>query len=136
MDMIEIQVQDLTGNWRTYSLTQNISALITEAMRSLKCQFPDQRERAVDGNGRLVDLMRYNVKFISKRRSSVLPNQEYGDECCCIGKTLWINEQRSFSGRVDQRREHQRQQEDRDGGLADGIKKPQSEDWAYVIRVS
>ncbi len=57
MDMIEIQLQDLSGNWRTYSLTQNISALITEAMRSLKWQFPDQRVRAVDGNGRLVDMM-------------------------------------------------------------------------------
>jgi hypothetical protein len=57
MDMIEIQVQDTTGNWRTYSITQNISALITEAMRSLKWQFLDQRIRAVDRNGRLVDLM-------------------------------------------------------------------------------
>jgi len=57
MDMIEIQVQDTTGNWRTYTITQNISALILEAMRSLKWQFPDQRVRAVDHNGRLVDLM-------------------------------------------------------------------------------
>jgi hypothetical protein len=56
MDMIEIQVQDTTGNWRTYSVTQNISALIITAMRSLKDQFPDQRVRAVDGSGRLVDL--------------------------------------------------------------------------------
>jgi hypothetical protein len=55
MGMIEIQVQDTTGNWRTYSMTQNVSALITEAMRSLKWQFPEQRVRAVDGNGRLVD---------------------------------------------------------------------------------
>lgn len=57
MDQIEIQVQDLSGNWRTYSVTQNISALIIEAMRSLKWQFPEQRVRAVDGNKRLVDLM-------------------------------------------------------------------------------
>lgn len=56
MDIIEIQIQDMTGNWRTYTTTQNISALIIEAMRSLKRQFPDQRVRAVDGNGRLVDL--------------------------------------------------------------------------------
>jgi hypothetical protein len=57
MDMIEIQVQDTTGNWRTYSVTQNISALIVTAMRSLKDQFPDQRVRAVDGDRRLVDLI-------------------------------------------------------------------------------
>jgi hypothetical protein len=57
MDMIEIQVQDTTGNWRTYSVTQNISALIISAMRSLKDQFPDQRVRAVDESGRLVDLI-------------------------------------------------------------------------------
>ncbi len=57
MDQIEIQVQDTTGNWRTYSVTQNFSTLITEAMRSLKWQFPEQRVRAVDVNGRLVDFM-------------------------------------------------------------------------------
>ncbi len=57
MDQIEIQLQDTTGNWRTYSVTQNISTLIISAMRSLKDQFPDQRVRAVDGNGRLVDLI-------------------------------------------------------------------------------
>ena len=57
MDMIEIQVQDTTGNWRTYSVTQNISAFIISAMRSLKDQFPDQRVRAVDESGRLVDLI-------------------------------------------------------------------------------
>lgn len=56
MDMIEIQVQDTTENWRTYSVTHNISALIIEAMRTLKWQYPEQRVRAVDGNGRLVDL--------------------------------------------------------------------------------
>jgi hypothetical protein len=57
MDMIEIQVQDTTGNWRTYSVTQNISALVINAMKSLKGRFPDQRVRAVDGSGRLVDLI-------------------------------------------------------------------------------
>jgi hypothetical protein len=57
MDMIEIQVQDTTGNWRTYSMTHNVSALIMEAMRSLKWQFPDQRVRAVDENGRVVDFI-------------------------------------------------------------------------------
>ena len=57
MDMIEIQVPDTTGNWRTYSMTQNVSALIKEAMRSLKDHFPDQRVRAVDGDLKLLDLI-------------------------------------------------------------------------------
>lgn len=57
MDMIEIQLQDLSGNWRTYTITQNISTLIVEAMRSLKWQFPSQRVRAVNMDGRLVDMI-------------------------------------------------------------------------------
>jgi hypothetical protein len=57
MDQIEIQVQDQTGNWRTYSVTQNNSVLILEAMKTLKCQFPNQRVRAVNENGQLVDLL-------------------------------------------------------------------------------
>ncbi len=57
MEFIEIQVQDTTGNWRTYSLTQNISAMVMEAMRQLKWQFPDRRVRAVDGNGRMIDVI-------------------------------------------------------------------------------
>lgn len=57
MDFIEIQVQDTAGNWRTFNLSQNNSAMILAAMKALKWQFPDQRVRAVDGNGRLIDLM-------------------------------------------------------------------------------
>jgi hypothetical protein len=56
MDRIDIQAQDETGNWRTYSITQNISPLIITAMKSLKEQFPHQRIRAVDKDGRLVDI--------------------------------------------------------------------------------
>lgn len=57
MDFIAIQLQDLTGNWRTYSLTQNNSLLIIQSMRSLKEQFPECRIRAVDIDGRLVDIL-------------------------------------------------------------------------------
>lgn len=57
MDQVEIQVQDLTGNWRTYSITKNISAFVISAMKSLKDQFPEQRVRALDGSGRLIDLI-------------------------------------------------------------------------------
>lgn len=57
MERIEIQAQDLTGNWRTYNTTMNISALILDSMKSLKHQFPDCRIRAIDENGRLIDFM-------------------------------------------------------------------------------
>ena len=57
MDMISIQLQDISGNWRTYQVTQNNSLLIIQAMRSLKEQFPERRVRAVDGNERLVDIL-------------------------------------------------------------------------------
>lgn len=57
MDMIEIQVQDETGNWRTYSYTQNIPTLYRDGMRQLQWQFPDARIRAIDSNGRVVDIL-------------------------------------------------------------------------------
>lgn len=58
MDLIEIQAQDETGNWRTYnSLMINNSQLILLAMKQLKEQFPDKRVRAIDQNGRLIDIL-------------------------------------------------------------------------------
>ena len=57
MDLIQIQAQDTTGNWRTYSRTQNSSQLILREMNNLKNNFPDRRIRAVDSNGRLVDIL-------------------------------------------------------------------------------
>lgn len=58
MEHVEIQVQDSTGNWRTYSVQmQNNSLMIQMAMKALKDQFPDQRVRAVDQDGRLIDVM-------------------------------------------------------------------------------
>lgn len=57
MDNINLQVQDETGNWRTYTVTQNNSQLIIMGMRQLQWQFPDKRIRAVDSNGRLVDIL-------------------------------------------------------------------------------
>jgi len=56
-DNIQVQVQDDTGNWRTYQITTNNSQMIRSAMRQLKEQFPDNRVRAVDMDGRLVDMM-------------------------------------------------------------------------------
>lgn len=57
MDRIDIQTQDTTGNWRTYnSIFSATSMQIQMAMKQLKNQFPDQRVRAVDENGHLVDI--------------------------------------------------------------------------------
>lgn len=56
-DNIQVQVQDDTGNWRTYQITTDNSQMIRAAMRQLKMQFPDNRVRAVDMDGKLVDMM-------------------------------------------------------------------------------
>lgn len=58
MEDVEIQAQDTTGNWRTYHITNtsNSQRILIE-MRSLKSRYPDFRVRAVDGNGRLIDLL-------------------------------------------------------------------------------
>ncbi len=55
-DNIYIQVQDLSGNYRTYRvLTRNDSAQIKQAFRELKFQFPDSKMRAVTETGSVVD---------------------------------------------------------------------------------
>ena len=55
--MVQIQLQDSTGNWRTYHVTNNIPAMIISGMRQLKGQYPDHRVRAVNENGSLVDIL-------------------------------------------------------------------------------
>jgi hypothetical protein len=55
-ERIEIQIQD-GGNWRTIHITFNNSQLILNEMKNLKQRYPDKRVRAIDANGRLVDLM-------------------------------------------------------------------------------
>jgi len=55
--MVQIQLQDTTGNWRTYHVTQNNSQRILSEMQQLSSRFPDQRVRAVDMDGRLVDIL-------------------------------------------------------------------------------
>jgi hypothetical protein len=58
MDRVDIQVQDISGNWRTYNVIMSATSMqIQMAMKQLKDQFPEQRIRAVDDNGRLVDLL-------------------------------------------------------------------------------
>jgi hypothetical protein len=57
MGNIYIQVQDDTGNWRTYTVTNDQDLLIISAMNQLKTQFPDKRIRAVDERGSLVNIL-------------------------------------------------------------------------------
>lgn len=56
-DDIQLQIQDDTGNWRTCHVTRNIPAMIISGMRQLKGQYPDHRVRAVNEDGRLVDIL-------------------------------------------------------------------------------
>jgi hypothetical protein len=56
MDMVQVQLQDETGNWRTYSYTQNVPLLYRDNMRQLQWQFPNARIRTVDSNGRVIDI--------------------------------------------------------------------------------
>jgi len=57
MDQVQIQFQDLTGNWSTVRITQNNSQMIIMAMRDVKQIYPDKRVRAVDMDGRLLDML-------------------------------------------------------------------------------
>ena len=56
MDMIDIQIQDSTYNWRTIVVTQNFSSQIRMQMENVQRQYPGLRVRAVDMNGRIIDI--------------------------------------------------------------------------------
>jgi hypothetical protein len=53
---IQIQV-NLNGNWRTVKHVANQSQHITHGMNAAQKTFPEKRVRAVDGSGRLVDML-------------------------------------------------------------------------------
>jgi hypothetical protein len=56
-DRIEIQAQDTSGMWRTYHVTMNDSQRILAEMRYIQSRYPNYRVRAVDQNGRVVDIL-------------------------------------------------------------------------------
>jgi len=56
-DYIQKQMEHGAGSWRTYNTTINNSQFIVHAMRNLKKTHPNKRIRAVDKDGRLVDMM-------------------------------------------------------------------------------
>ena len=57
MDSIQIQAQDTSGMWRTIQYTLNQSQKILAAMKSLQSCYPTYRIRAVDQNGKIVDIL-------------------------------------------------------------------------------
>lgn len=54
---IYIQFQDSTGCWRIYHVTQNIPQLIVSSMKNAKNVYPNNRIRAVNENGNIVDIL-------------------------------------------------------------------------------
>ena len=57
MNQVQIQLQDTTGNWRTFHVTMNNSQMILSEMKQLASRYPNQRVRAVDMDGKLVDIL-------------------------------------------------------------------------------
>ena len=57
MDGVQIQMQDISGNWRTYTITTNFPTQIRMEMENLQRQFPESRIRDVDMSGRLIDIL-------------------------------------------------------------------------------
>jgi hypothetical protein len=55
-DSVEVQLQDESGNWRTMAVTVNVSAINRARMEEVQRQFPGSRVRAVDREGRLLDM--------------------------------------------------------------------------------
>lgn len=57
MEQVQIQLQDITGNWRTFHITINDSQRIISEMKQLSDRHPNQRVRAVDMDGKIVDIL-------------------------------------------------------------------------------
>ena len=57
MDQVQIQLQDITGMWRTFHITLNDSQRILSEMKQLSDRHPGQRVRAVDMDGKIVDIL-------------------------------------------------------------------------------
>jgi hypothetical protein len=55
-DRVQIQIQD-SGMWRTVHITENQSQQVLINMRSIQARYPDKRVRAIDSDGRLIDLL-------------------------------------------------------------------------------
>lgn len=56
-DNAHIQFQQISGNWVTVTTTMNESTVILNQMQSLKASMPECRVRAIDDQGRLLDML-------------------------------------------------------------------------------
>ena len=57
MDYVSVQIQDYGKNWITVSNVVNDLQRIGFELRSVQSRYPNRRVRAVDQNGRLIDLL-------------------------------------------------------------------------------
>lgn len=57
MGEVHIQIKQISGSWTTILTTLNDPVRIENGMRSLKESNPDCRVRAIDDQGRLVDML-------------------------------------------------------------------------------
>lgn len=54
---VQIQVQDLAGNWRTINMTSNQPQQVLQRMQQVKLVNPKFRVRAIDMQGKLIDIL-------------------------------------------------------------------------------
>ena len=54
---VYIQAEYVGGIWQTLSTVMNNAQIIAHSMKSLGQRMPDKRIRAVDENGRVVDML-------------------------------------------------------------------------------
>lgn len=57
MDQVQIQRQRDSGEWVTVMVVQNLAPNITNAMKATARSNPGSRVRAIDGSGRMVDIL-------------------------------------------------------------------------------
>jgi hypothetical protein len=55
--LADIQVQDTSKMWRTVERVTNDLQRIGYELQAIQRRYPDRRVRAVDNNGRLIDLL-------------------------------------------------------------------------------
>jgi hypothetical protein len=56
-DTAHIERQDASGVWRRVSTTRNDLQYILKRMQEVKASFPHMRVRAVDDDGKLIDIL-------------------------------------------------------------------------------
>lgn len=54
---IQVDIGNPAGSWRTLNTVMNNAQIIGHSMKQLANRYPDKRIRAVDENGRLVDML-------------------------------------------------------------------------------